>query len=82
MVFRSVWGSEIKIRVAVPNSWNSSTSKASKAEAKVSTELESIIVSGDERSTGSTETYSPVIKVYGSNGALETTEAEDRINPY
>jgi len=44
---------------------------------------ESIMVSGDERST---ETSSPVIRVYGSTGvearALETTEIGDRINPY
>jgi len=57
-----------------------------------STESESV----DERSTGSTETSSPVIKVYGSFKAmeaaleavleatleLETTEAEGWINPY
>jgi len=53
-------------------------------------ESESIMVSGDERSNGSTEMSSPVIKVYGSTGAeaslevraLETTKMGDRNSPY
>jgi len=58
---------EMKTKVAVPNS------QISKAE---STESESV----DERSTGSesteTEMSSPVIKVHGSTGGLETLVVE------
>jgi len=72
----------MKIKVAVPNSRNSSTSKASKAVAnlKVSTESESKSErSEDERSEVVVVVSSPVIKVYGST--LEATEVADRINP-
>jgi len=76
----------MKIKVAVPNSWNSSTSNA-EAKSKVSTESESKSTgSGDERSE--VVVSSPVIKVYGSTGVevtwvatLETAEVADRINP-
>jgi len=56
----------MKTRVAVPNSQISKWSRV-EANSKVSTESESIVVSGDVRST-ETETSSPVIKVYGSTG--------------
>ena len=72
------FGLEMKTKVAVPNSQISKDSTESESKAKRS---------GDERSIGSTETSSPVIKVYGSlervalEATLETTEAADRINP-
>jgi len=78
----------MKIKVAVPNSRNSSTSKA-EANSKVSTESESKSKrSGDERSV--VVVSSPVIKVDGSTGVevtlevtleLEATKVADRINP-
>jgi len=70
----------MKVKVAVPKARMSKWTLV-----KEDPESESIMVSGDKRSNGSTETSSPVIKVYGSTGvearALETTEMGDRINP-
>jgi len=86
-------GLKMKVREAVPNS---RTSKETLVKVERSEERSEsiVVVSGDERSTGSesteTETSSPVIKAYGSTGveasafeasALETTEMEDRNSP-
>jgi len=73
----------MKIKVAVPNSLTSRTSKA-EANLEISTEVSTESVSVDKRSTVS----SPVIKVYGSIGVEATLELEatevskaDRMNP-
>jgi len=85
-------GLKIKVKEAVPNCLISKETLV-----KEDPELESIMVSGDERSR-STETSSPVIKVYGSTGVdvalklelktteltweSDTSEAADRKSPY
>jgi len=75
---------KIKVKEAVPNCLISKETLV-----KEDPESEAIMVSRDERSTGTTVS-SPVIKVYGSTGVelkmteveSETSEAADRKSPY
>jgi len=78
-LIKSKFGLKIKVKEAVPNCLISKETLVKEERSEM------VVVSGDERSTGSesteTETSFPVIRVYGSTGvearALETTEMGD-----
>jgi len=94
-LIRLQFGLKIKVKEAVPNcltsKWTLIKEGLKVKEGPESESITIVVISGDERSTGSesteTETSSPVIKVYGSTGveadasALETTEIGDRNSP-